>query len=129
MQLVSSLEQRLADKMEIINLLKRDNDVYQTLVQSKNNEIKAMKIEKENLELKRKLEEYERRSMIDNSNPTNDNNATANNTIDLDNQVPSSDAANRNVDIRVKIESEPENDSSPSCQTGNKKRKVTSNGS
>jgi chromosome segregation ATPase len=122
-QLISNLEQRLMDKTETIN-------VYQTLVQAKNNEIKAMKIENENQELKRKLDEYERRSqsLIDNVNFTNDNNDNNNNTIQLDNQTSLNDTLNGSVDnIRVKIETESENDGSSSCQIGNKKRKVTSN--
>jgi hypothetical protein len=132
-QFISSLEHRLADKTETINALKRENDVYQTLVQSKNNEIKAMKIEKENLEQKRKLEEYERlsRPLIDNSNSANnDNNNATNTATELDNQVPLSGTPNGSVDtVRLKTETESENDSSPTCQIGNKKRKVTPNDS
>jgi hypothetical protein len=89
---------------------------------------------KEKQELKRKLDEYERcsRPLIDNGNSTNDsnNNATAssttNNTIELDNQTPLSGTPNGNG---VKIETGPENDSLPSCQTGNKKQKVPANDS
>jgi hypothetical protein len=105
-------------------------------VQSKNNEINLLdqihkNTEKENQELKRKLEEYQQcsrepRSLINNSNSANNNNnnATTNNTIELDNQAP----LNGNVDnISVKTETESENDSPPSCQIGNKKRKVSSN--
>jgi chromosome segregation ATPase len=141
-QLISSLGHRVADKMETIDSLKRENDVYRTLVQSKNNEIDLLKkdnqryenIEKENLELKRKLEEHQRFShpLINNNDSTNNdnNNAATNNTTELDNQIPRSDTPNRSVDnIRVKIEAESENDSSPSCQIGNKKRKVSSNDS
>lgn len=129
-QLISNLGHRVANKIETIDSLKREIDVYQAFLQSKNNEIKDLK---GNLELKRQLEEYQRRSqpLIYNSNSTNDdnnNNATTNNTTELDNQVPLSDAPDRSLDdIRVKTEAESENDSSPSCQIGNKKRKVTSN--
>jgi hypothetical protein len=130
-QLISNLEQRLTDKMEIIN-------VYQTLVQSKNIENNLLNqkyenIENENLELKRKLEEYQRcsqgpRLLIDSSNSANNDNNTTNNTIELNNQAPLNDMPNGNVDnIIVKTEAESENNSSPSCQVGNKKRKVSSN--
>jgi chromosome segregation ATPase len=40
--LINHLEQRLTDKMETMNSLKRKNDVYQTLVQTKNNEINLL---------------------------------------------------------------------------------------
>jgi hypothetical protein len=115
------LEQQLADKVETMN-------VYQTLMQSKNNEINLLKkdnqryenIDKENMELKHKLDEYERRSqpLTDNTNDTNNTttSSTANNTIH-----------NETVDnIRVKIETDPENDRSLPCQIGTKKRKVSS---
>jgi hypothetical protein len=122
------LKQQLADKIEILN-------VYQTPMQSKNNEIDLLKkdnqryenIEKENQELKHRLDEYERRSqpLTDNSNG-NSSATPTNNTIQLDSQVPLN-TPNGTVDnIKVKIETEPENDSSPSYQTGNKKRKVSS---
>jgi hypothetical protein len=90
---------------------------------------------KEKQKLKRKLDEYERCSqpLIDSSNSTSDNNSntttnsTTNNAIELDDQTPLSDAFNRNGDsILVKTETGSENDSPPSYQTGNKKRKVSS---
>jgi hypothetical protein len=124
-QLISNLELPLADKMEIVN-------VYQTLVESKNNEIKDMKIEKEVLELKRRLDEHERRSqpLVDGSDSTNDNNNSTNNTnstVETDDQTPLSKTPNRNrYNFREKIKVEPENNSSSVRQIWNKKRKVTS---
>ncbi|KAI8880624.1 hypothetical protein K501DRAFT_275401 [Backusella circina FSU 941] len=69
------LQQQLKDKEEIINSLKRENEVYQLFVQSKNNEIDLLKkdnqrlgnLEQENKveigELKRKLGEIHQESM------------------------------------------------------------------
>jgi chromosome segregation ATPase len=62
--LISNLEQRLADIIETMNSLKRENDLYEAFLQSKNIEINLLNeryenMEKENQGLKRKLEEYQ----------------------------------------------------------------------
>jgi hypothetical protein len=49
-QLISSLEHRLTDKTEITDSLKRENGVYQTLVQTKNNEINLLNQIHKNIE-------------------------------------------------------------------------------
>jgi hypothetical protein len=133
-QLISNLEQRLTDKTETIN-------VYQTLVQAKNNEINLLKkdnqtrenTEKENLELKPKLEECQRCSqpLLDSIKSTNDDNTATtspakDNNAEFDNQTSLSGTRNGDIEkIKVKTETGLGNDS----QLGYKKRKVSSNSS
>lgn len=112
------IEQLLESKEQTISSLKRENKIYQFLVQSKDNEIDTLKknshLEKENRELKRIIEgSTSRAGNGNNENDTiSDNNNTTDDIMDFDSQNASG--------ITVKIE---ESHFTP-CKLENKRRKM-----
>jgi hypothetical protein len=127
------VEKQLKNKDETIDALKRENKVFELLVQSKDREINMLQkysdkysiIEQENIELKRKIEEYQRYSQEPQSlmyNSYSRENTTIRNNVEIGSHggTPSGDMG----DIIIKIETDPGEDSSKSCQISNKRRKV-----
>jgi hypothetical protein len=115
------LDQQLKDKIEAS---KQASQLFDILVQSKNNEICLLKKDIQRLgnpeqefhDLKRRLKSL---SSVDSNNTTNDNNNndTPSNTI-------SHDTPNNAIGDNITIKTE-ENELT-SCQVGNKKRRIDS---
>jgi hypothetical protein len=111
------LDQQLKDKIEAS---KQASQLFDLLVESKNNEIGLLKkdnqrlgnLEQENNDLKRRLESL---SSVDSNNTANDSN---------NNDTPSSDTTNDAIGDNITIKSE-ENGLTP-CQVVNKKRRIDS---
>jgi chromosome segregation ATPase len=120
-QLNGSLDQQLKDKIEAS---KQAFQLFELLVESKNNEIGLLKndiqrlanLEQENHDLKRRLELL---SSVDSNNTANDNN-----TSDTPSSIIRHDTTNDAIGDHITIKTE-ENELTP-CQAGNKKRKVAS---